>query len=116
MLCGACIIGLATNLGLTQYGAQVGIQDYSVKQRDDFGNYTVLERAFSKRGTFQVYVPAGMVDQTQTLLSSYRATPIVYIGSELYTSTMIYGFYKEFTQEIQYKNYTLCTLDIEGLT
>lgn len=114
--CGACIIGLATNLGLTQYGAQVGIQDYSIKQRDDFGNFTILERAFSKRGTFQVYVPAGMVDQTQTLLSTFRATPIIYIGSELYTSTMIYGFYKEFAQEIQYKSYSLCTLEIEGLT
>lgn len=114
--CGACIIGLATNLGLTQYGARIGIQDYSIKQRDEFGNYTILERAFSKRGTFQVYVPAGMVDQTQTLLSGYRATPIVYIGSELYTSTIIYGFYKEFDQEIQYKDYTLCTLEIEGLT
>lgn len=114
--CGACIVGLATNLGLTQYGARVGIQDYSVKQRDEFGNFTVLERAFSKRGAFQVYIPSGMVDQTQTLMETFRATPIVYIGSELYASTMIYGFYKEFDQEIQYKDYTLCTLEIEGLT
>lgn len=114
--CGACIIGLKSDLGLTQYGAQVGIQDYSIKQRDAYGNFTILERAFSNRGSFQVYVPAGQVDQIKTMMASFRATPIVYIGSELYTSTMIYGFYKDFNLEIAYQKYSLFTLEIEGLT
>ncbi len=114
--CGACIVGLSRAIGATQYGAGVGIQDYSVKQRDAFGNYAVLERAFSKRATFSVLVANALVDQLQTLLAAYRATPILYLGSEHFASTILYGFYRDFSIVISYPDHALCSLEIEGLT
>lgn len=113
---GACVIGLSSDLGGTEYGARLGITDYSVKQADDFGNYTILKRAFSRNGSFSVHVPAGQVDKIYKQLSDARATPIVWIGSEFYTSSMIYGFYKDFNLEIAYKRYSLYSLELEGLT
>lgn len=113
---GAALIGQSLDLGGTQYGANIGIQDYSVKTRDAYGNYTILERAYNRLGDFSVLVESARVDHIEKLLARYRATPIVYIGSELYASTVIYGFYKGFQTSIKYARESLCTLEIEGLT
>lgn len=115
-LCGACVVGQRKELGGTQYGANVGIMDYSVKQKDTFGNYTILERAFNKRGKFSLWVNNSLVDELQTILASYRATPVVYIGADAFGSTMIYGFYKDFSTVISYPNASLCDIELEGLT
>lgn len=116
VLCGECIAGLSRYLGGAQYGAKVGIQDYSVKTTDAFGNYTILERAFARRGSFSVWMDAGIISETQTLLASFRATPTVYIGSDDIDATIIYGFYKDFDITIAYPDVSLCNLEIEGLT
>lgn len=114
--CGACVIGLSKDIGGTQYGATVGIQDYSVKSTNEFGDYVVVERAYAKRGSFTVWVASGLVDRLASLLASYRATPIVYVGDGDYGATAIYGFYKDFGIDIAYPDVAACTLEIEGLT
>ena len=58
----------------------------------------------------------GAVDEIVNLLAEYRATPIVYIGSDAYASTIVYGFYKDFTVVIAYYLKSICNLEIEGLT
>lgn len=114
--CGALVIGPVTDFGSTQYGVEVGIRDFSRKEQDDFGNYTIIERAFSKRATYPLYLPKIKVDNAQQLLASLRATPAVYIGSEEYSSTAVYGFYVDFNIEIAYQEYSVCTVEVEGLT
>lgn len=113
--CGICQLGLSRDLGNTQWGGTVGILDYSRKEADDFGNYTVVQRSYAKRATFSFWVQAGQVDALQVLLASYRATPILLIGSVNYTSTAIYGFIRSFDIEIAYPDVSLCTMEFEGL-
>ncbi|WP_446807952.1 hypothetical protein ACH50O_11595 [Methylomonas sp. 2BW1-5-20] len=113
---GALVVGFKKILGGTQYGAKVGIQDYSVKKRDDFGNYSILARAFNKNATFTFFVDSAFVDQLHALLASYRAIPIVYAGTDIYSSTVIYGFFKDFGITISYPTESVCSIDIEGLT
>lgn len=105
------VIGMGVN-----YGAKVGIQDYSIKTKNAYGDYQITERAFNKRASFEMWVERGEVDALQTLLSSVRAKPCVWIGSGLYDSTIIYGFYKDFDIAIQYHDLSLFTLTLEGLT
>lgn len=116
VLCGACVLGQSKELGGTQYGAKVGIVDYSGKILDTYGNYTIVKRAFSKRGSFTIWIESGSVDQTQVLLAQYRSTPIVYIGASDYGSTIFYGFYKDFDIDISYPKQSVCSITIEGLT
>ncbi|MBU1692302.1 MAG: hypothetical protein KJ958_05545 [Gammaproteobacteria bacterium] len=116
VLCGTCVIGQRKELGGTQYGASVGIMDYSLKQRDAFGNYDILEREFSKRGKFLLWVDNSLVDELQIILASFRATPIVYIGADTFGCSVIYGFYKDFSTVIQYANNSICDIELEGLT
>jgi hypothetical protein len=115
VLCGACVVGLSRDVGGTQYGASTGIQDYSIKQKDSFGNYSILERAYNKKATFQVWVENSLIDELQTILASYRATPTVYVGSDDYQSTYIYGFYKDFSTVISYPTVSILNIELEGL-
>lgn len=114
--CGGFMVGLQQFLGNTQYGAKVGIQDYSVKTVDTFGNYTVLERAYKKTATFNLQLYTTVVDQIMAVLTPLRATPIIYYGADGFDATVIYGFYKDLAVTIAYPEISTCTLEIEGLT
>lgn len=114
--CGAAVLGIGKELGGTQYGMSLGIQDYSIKERDAFGNYTIRQRAFSKRQKLTMQVENTLVDSIQTLLASYRATPVVYVGADDFGSSVIYGFYKDFQIVVSYPTVSICDIEIEGLT
>jgi hypothetical protein len=112
---GACVIGIQRDVGATQAGVNLGIQDYSVKKRDDFGNATILQRAYNKRGVFQTWVRNTDVDKTYNAVADLRAVPIVYVGSDLFRSSIIYGFFKDFSILISYPEYSVMSLEVEGL-
>jgi len=109
--------GLAAEIGETQYGATVGISDYSRKDRDVFGNVVIIERAFSKKASFSLVTNLASFNRIYRTLSNLRATPCVYIGTEAagYEPLLIYGFFRDFSIDVQYPNYHLCSLEIEGL-
>jgi hypothetical protein len=109
-------IGQKFDLGRALYGAQVGIKDYSRKEADEFGNYEIVRRAFSKRGSFRCRIAKGQVDAVADMLALYRATAAVYSASELYDATLFYGFFTDFNIEIDYPNESLVSIDIEGLS
>lgn len=117
---GGLIFGMSREIGITEWGVRIGTVDYGVKTKDAFGNYTVTQRAFSKRADFTIQVPTSQVDYLQTLLTQYRSVPVVYIGSNTgktqFKSTIIYGFYKDFSIDIAYDAYSVCSMQIEGLT
>lgn len=114
--CGALVVGLSKIIGYTQYGASVGITDYSRKSQDDWGNWTITEGLYSDKGTFQVLVDRVAVDNTKYTLAQYRATPIVVVGSDSYDSTIVYGFIKDFNVGIDYPSYSVLNIDVESLT
>lgn len=112
---GNCVVGLSTELGGTFYGASVGITDYSRKTSDDFGNFFITQRGFSRNGRFTVMVDKPNVDFVYNLLSQYRASPVVILGAEGYTSTFIYGLLKDWRIEISYPYQSVLSIEIEGL-
>jgi hypothetical protein len=114
--CGTLLVGYAESFGDTMLGAGLGIQDFSVKRQNDFGDFEILERAYNRRGEFSVFIDNGIIDRLITLLASRRATPTLYIGSTTYRSSYIYGFYRDFDVVIQYTNHSLINLELEGLT
>lgn len=118
---GTLIIGLSKTLGISEWGTKLGIVDYSVKTVDAFGGYTIVPRNFSKRADLSVQVPTDQVDDVFTTLASYRSVPIIYMGSntgakQQFNSAILYGYYKDFSISIAYSAYSVCTMQIEGLT
>lgn len=113
---GTMIVGQSIYLGVTVYGARVGIQDYSRKVTDDFGNWTIVERAFSKKADYKVWMDNAKIDATAAFLATIRATPCVFKGDGNYTALYIFGFFKDWSIEIPGPNKSYCNLSIEGLT
>lgn len=113
---GSLVLGSQRFIGDTQRNPTIGITDYSRKDVDAFGNYTIVQRAFSKRMGCELLLSNSTVDDVQKLLASYRATPVVWVGADAsYSSMLVYGFYKSFQINITYMDYSVCSLEIEGL-
>lgn len=114
--CGTMVVGQSRELGGTVYGAKGGIQDYSRKETDDFGNYTLVERSYAKRNTFRVVCENNNVDAIFNLLAEVRATPVVWLGTDDYALTWSYGWARDWAVEIAYPTKSFLTIEIEGLT
>jgi hypothetical protein len=116
---GQCIFGTQHELGDAQYGASIGIIDYSVKSTDEFGNTTFLQRANSKRMTARLMLHTSQINRVQQVLARLRATPAVWLAvadDTRYAPFSVYGFFKDFNIEVSYPTQSWCSLEIEGLT
>ena len=116
VLCGGIIMGVQSYLGATQYSPTIGIHDYSVKQTDDYGTVTIVERAYSKKMTAEVLIESSSISDVQSILASYRSTLLVWVGAENMPALIVYGFYKDFSILISYPTFAIMSLEIEGLT
>jgi hypothetical protein len=114
--CGMVSIGLAETYGNTLYGVTTGIMDFSRKEFDDFGNTVLIERPYSKRGSFKSVVANTQIAAIQTRLSQLRATPVVYQGTDDYSNTWILGFFRDFNISLEHMEQSYLTIEVEGLT
>jgi len=114
---GQIVLGNLTPFGITTYGTSIGIEDYSRKEVDAFGNFVVTERAFSNTADFNIKYLTSDARRIQNTLASLRAKPIVFIGSDdtAYGLTL-YGFYKRFDLTLQTPSYSFGSIEVEGLT
>ena len=114
---GVLMIGSVAEIGIgVRTGASLGIQDYSRKETNEWGDTILAQRAFAKRARFDVPIESPEIDSALRLLTGLRATPALWIGSTQYESTVVYGFYKQFDVLIAYSSIAECSLEIEGLT
>lgn len=113
---GGLLLGNFKDLGSTEVGAKVGIDSFSTKTVDAFGNISIVPRTFRKKGEFTFMLPNNYIDELHVLLTGYRDTPIYYIGDDNIEATKIYGFYRDFSITIPYPTYSMCSLYVEGLT
>lgn len=114
---GVLLIGQQRAFGAgIRYGAKVGIQDYSRKEVNDFGDTVLVPRAYADRAEFEMTIDAGEVDSVKNLLADLRATPCLWIGSSSYEATVVFGWCKAFDILISYPSSSDCSLQIEGLT
>jgi len=114
---GQIVFGFLSNFGLTTYGTSVGIEDYSRKETDAFGNFIITERAFAKLVDYDVRLETGKARTVQNTLANFRSTPLVYIGSEDEAlATIVYGFYRRFDINLEGPAYSFAAIEVEGLT
>lgn len=114
---GQIVFGFLSEIGLTTYGTSISIEDFSRKETDAFGNFIVVERAFAQLVDYNVSYPTQNSRKIQSTLAQYRATPIVYIGSEDTSyGTVVYGFYRRFDLTLETPSYSLGAIEVEGLT
>lgn len=114
---GALIYGTQRSIGIgINKGVRLGIQDYSRKERNDWGDTVLVQRAYSRRMSFSMLIENDQLDNTYDLLADMRATPCLWIGSDGLRSLTVFGFYSNFDINISYARYSDCSIDVEGLT
>lgn len=114
--CGLVSIGAQRRLGETDYGSGIGIVDYSRKERDTFGNPVIVERNFSNRVDYSVTIETRYAGAVRNTLSDYRTTPMTFIGSVNFPSTVVFGYYRDFNVVLSNPTKSLLTIEVEGLT
>lgn len=114
--CGEAVLGTQHNIGVSNFGTTIGIRDYSRKEVDEFGSFTIVQRTFSKIADYEVTFETSSLGAVQKYLASIRATPVVFIGDGNRSETIIYGFYKGFSIVIATPTISDGTIQVEGLT
>ena len=112
---GNLALGRLRTLGVTLYGTSVGITDYSRKEVDSFGNTIIVKRPYSKRAEFDVAVDTSRVSFVQRELAAIRAQPVVWIGEASIGSTIIFGFYRDFSLPITGPSICDGAITVEGI-
>lgn len=112
--CALAVIGKRRDLGMPMFGSAIGIIDYSRKDVDEFGNFMITERRFGYRPSFDVWVDTSKVAAILRTLAGYRATPVVWAGSDS-DEDLVFGYYRDFTIVRQNAVKSDLSIDVEGL-
>jgi hypothetical protein len=114
---GVIVMGYQQAVGRgVKLNPRLGITDYSQKSTNKYGDTTLVEGVYAKRAEFAMVVPNAMVDDVFAILAAGRAKPAVYVGSSLYTCTVVYGWPDEFEILIPNNTESDCSLSLKGLT
>ena len=115
---GMALIGGTTELGLTEYGATVGIEDYSTKETDEWGNTYLRERDYADTADVKIVCELQQVDALRRIFAGLRARPALYDMNNpgtSFESLVVFGKYDNFSLDMAYHNQAYCTLRIIGL-
>jgi hypothetical protein len=113
---GAIVVGRSTTIGTTQYNPSFSIADYSVKNKNDQGEISIVERPYADRADYTISLANSGVDGVKQILTKLRATSAVYVGSTLFDASITFGFYNDFSVQIPGPSHSVCTITVEGLS
>jgi hypothetical protein len=116
--CGMVAIGNQKTLGITRYGAKIGIDDYSIKDTDFLGRTYLNQGDYADRGDIEMWLQNTKIDYVKRQLTAVRGTPCIFdlnnpgVG---YQALTIYGFPQNFDIIIPGPIRSKCNLEIKGL-
>lgn len=112
---GALIIGQFADIGLSQHGASLSIIDYSTKTTDAQGRISITEGPYADKMEVDVILDTSQIGAANTVLTSLRTTPAVFIAEDNNDDLLIYGYYREFDIILSNPTISRISLEIEGL-
>lgn len=109
------VAGKIVDLGVANYGTSIKTIDYSTREVDGFGNYTIIPRKKVKSANYDCYVFSDQISTVRRELDAVSTIPVVYIGSEVYESTFVVGYYRDWEINISSPTVSDMTLSVEGV-
>lgn len=113
--CGYLCMGRLNKIGYPTYSLNLGMMDYSHKERDEFGNIEVIKRDFSQLISYNAWVKTEEINQLKRLMSQLRNIPAAYIAHPDLEESLTIGFYRDFSINITDYDVSLFSLEVEGL-
>lgn len=113
---GALVYGSQHELGVALYGSSWQAMDFSRKERDEFGNFTIVRRRTADIFDYDVSVDKPKFPYVKDILKRVSTVPCVWIGSPGQDDgTTVYGYYKNVQINISSPTILQCTIQVEGL-
>lgn len=100
-------------------GASVGTDDYSVKETDEFGDTTFVERPTSDFQNIAVLTENSRLGYVKRLLNRIRATPCMLLASDSPTLAEVlvnYGWVGTHSVAINHATHSVIDVEFKGLT
>lgn len=112
---GKAIFGRKHRIGFSEYGSSAGVQSYSTKNTDTFGNTTIVKRRFVGKMDLRVVIDRDKEDFVHRKFSELLDIPAVYIGHEDYKCLLVFGFFNDFTVLFSSAGSSYCNTTITGI-
>jgi len=115
---GNCVIGRERFIGMTKWGAEVGMSDWSRRATDSFGNTYLKPGNWAKNNRLDLHVENSQVDVVFSALVSLRGMPTVFIGDNRdvgFNALTVWGAIADFRIVIPGPSVSACSLEIQGL-
>jgi hypothetical protein len=117
MQVGTVIVGKLEEFGRgVSYGAKLGMIDYSKKEKNEWGDTEIVERAFSKTQNWDLTCENAYADGVYYFLTDNRAKPLLWIPFDGFNSVLTYGFIRNAEQTFSYTDSVIFSVQIEGLS
>ncbi|MBB6579582.1 hypothetical protein HNP33_003696 [Comamonas odontotermitis] len=111
---GNLIMGNSKEWGLgVEVGASVGIQDFSRKDLDEYGNRVLVERTYIGWADMSVPVRRAEITPLKSYMAQNRAKPILFIGSQDIEALNVFGIAKDWSIAIEYYGYAMFAIQLE---
>ena len=114
---GELLFGRGVEIGETQYGTGWQGLDFSVKERDSFGNYNVIKGRTADLLDYDIKVDKTKFGFVKSTLKSLTGVPTVWIGNpdDINDGTAVFGYYRD--AQINFSSPSLIdlTVQVEGL-
>ena len=115
---GNLVMGRERFIGLSKWGAQAGMADWSRKTTDQFGNTYLSRGNWAKTTRLDLHVENSQLDAVYRSLVGVRGTPIVAIGDNRdsgFDALTVFGYVSDFNVVIDGPCVSACSLEIQGL-
>ena len=102
-------------IGHCVYGTEVGIVDYSRKDRNPFGEIEIIERGYSDVVRYKVEVETNRLQIIKDTLAGVRAVHANYVGHTDFSVIAVpEGYLNSFSITIDNWKISSLTLEVEG--
>lgn len=116
--CGQLVFGKIWEIGVSKIeNAQFSGLDFSYVDTDEFGNLETVQRPATQVYNFETFVMNSLLNQFKTKINNLRGgIPAVWIASEVANwGTFVYGFYRDYRNIYQTKDYSIISFEIQGI-
>lgn len=116
--CGACVLGMAQDIGSVEYEAESDVLNFSTVNRASDGAATMVPSRNVPKTISSIWLDKQYVNQVRALRDALNGTTAVWAGldddgHQYFESLLILGFYRRFTINLKYLNNAMISLELE---
>ncbi len=121
---GTFVCGNYYYIGEVQDGAEVGSENFSSIERDEFGNAAIVKRKSVAKLSKTLFITADMAKSVYVVRDLLNAVPAVWVGlhgntntniASYYNSLVLLGFYRAFNIELSSPVHATVELELEEM-